>query len=391
MFSFIRGLGDTSLLITANVWNDSILPGLKAFGYWASGIYNNIYNSANELMQQSPFWRIAVPAVGVLLVLVIIIAVIQSIVRRAERKKILKKKRASQKSIEEQKEIADNGGVFVPEPMSDIEENALLQKLLTAPDWNEELYDLCRAEGPAFIFTLASAWLRIPPAVKQGIARLATDEKWLKQYIARMDNFRYTPDYAMLLWDLAPDEDCLPLLADLLGAKEQRVQLAAVELIGKIRDKRMIPYLVGNLLRPEQFVTARVGEALVVMGPEAADICAQMLPKCESKEVLLLLEALSLFNCDYPIENVLDCLNSPLEQIRARAAKTLGESRRQKAVDRLTFALKDDSPQVRAAAVSALGQLKAKSALKAIEALENDANWTVRANSKKVAEMLRRK
>ena len=98
MFSFIRGLGDTSLLITANVWNDSILPGLKAFGYWASGIFNNIYNSANELMQQSPFWRIAVPAVGVLLVLVIIIAVIQSIVRRAERKKILKKKRASQKA-----------------------------------------------------------------------------------------------------------------------------------------------------------------------------------------------------------------------------------------------------------------------------------------------------
>ncbi|MBQ9992728.1 MAG: HEAT repeat domain-containing protein [Firmicutes bacterium] len=374
-----------------SLWFDYILPFFFMIGNWCINTFNTLYAAAQSAIQQNVFWQYALLAAGILLVLVILIVIIQKLRRRAERKRLWKKKQAKRKSIEEQKEIADQGTVFMPEPMVGIEENQLLQKLLTAPDWNDELYELCRTEGPAFIFTLASAWLRIPPQIKQGLAELALNEKWAKQYISRMDNFRYTADYAMLLWDLAPDPDCLPLLADLLGAREQRVQLAAVDLIDKIRDKRMIPYLVANLLRPEHFVTARVGEALVCMGIDSAKVCVEMLPRSEEKEQVLLLEVLSLFNCDYPIENVLDCLNSPSEKVRARAAKTLGAGKRQKALDRLTFALRDDNAQVRAAAVLALGELKAKSALPAIEALQKDDDWAVRVNSKKVADSLKNK
>jgi len=171
------------------------------------------------------------------------------------------------------------------------------------------------------------------------------------------------------------------------------VRAGAAEKLGRIRCRRVAPYLVKGLESEYADVCNTAAHSLGAIGDEKAipHIMDRLVRAIEGREevsIRILKSSIIAFGPD-ALEYLLGRLDSSSWKVRAAAVDMIGEMEGPRAVRALTAALADSERDVRAKAAKGLGKLRdPSSALPLIEAME-DAHWVVRLHATRSSAMVR--
>lgn len=149
-------------------------------------------------------------------------------------------------------------------------------------------------------------------------------------------------------------------LLEAVHSKNSGVVLEAAKALGQIGDARAIQALLPLLGHSNPAVRTNVETALSDLGDSAVDPLVQILRT-----------------------------PSQAPTVRARAARTLGVLRREKAVEALIAALEDAEPEVRAQAALALGMMSEDRALPALEQMAQDPDQEVQRAVRRAIQLIR--
>ncbi len=337
----------------------------------------NLYPYILELSQTYGllFWLSLVLAVC--LVLLLLFALVRAIVRKSKAKRAATAVAAPKAPVEKMKSETAKAPANT---------NALIEALLAAKRSDDALMQLLEQAGMANLLSLAENYARFAPPVADAVKKSVKKWGWLRSYL-RVNKQFSVADWK-LLWAAFADESLFPALVELLGDRREGVALAAAEFLSDMQDARLLPYLIGALYQPKQYLPARVAEVLLAYGEEAAFLLLCFLGDGDQGQKALFLDILAQFGNKCPVNAVAAYLNDPAEDIRKAAAEALGAIGGKDAVGPLCAALSDSSWQVRAASAKALGACGDQSALPYLQDLVEDEAFWVRANVQETLSIL---
>lgn len=274
--------------------------------------------------------------------------------------------------------------VFVPlEGPDDSIEGAMLSpedRIRTAQDsLDAASREKLIREAPDSLPLIVRIYESCSPAVKQELSDLVKSEKMLEGHAARLKDGASMGVLAEA-WRLFPDDDALRGFVDMLADPDEDTQRAAVRLLSAIKEPKMLPMLVLALVKPEQYLPARVAEVFLSMPKESVYLLSYMLPEIDDKHKRSVLEIISQAGVRFEPENVMACLDHRDLRIRAAAMLALGSGHITEALPQLLAAANDKSWHVRAVAVKALGLLGDSRAVPVLDALSHDSEgWVAEA------------
>ena len=172
--------------------------------------------------------------------------------------------------------------------------------------------------------------------------------------------------------------------------EDEGVRNAALRALGRIRDKRAVPFLIEALGYPETWLPPRVGEILVSIGEEAIEPLIKELKNYQSEtrrqwaaEILGWLEAKSA------TIHLIDALFDISPEVRAKSVGALGKIRDDRAVSKLTeLLISDPVPFVRVRVSKALGEIGHPSVIDYLINVLNDPEWWVRVRAVEALEQM---
>jgi HEAT repeat protein len=172
--------------------------------------------------------------------------------------------------------------------------------------------------------------------------------------------------------------------------EDEDVRTTALRALGRIRDRRAVPFLIEALGYPETWLPPRIGEILVSIGKESIEPLKKELRNFESEsrrgwaaEILGWLEAESATTA--LIESLFDV--SP--EVRARAAGALGKIKDNRAIAKLTELLvSEPAPFVRIRVSQALGAIGNPVVIHYLVNILKDPEWWVRVRAVEALEQM---
>jgi len=182
------------------------------------------------------------------------------------------------------------------------------------------------------------------------------------------------------------DKTAVPAVIKAQEDKNPKVRGEASRALGEIRDVRAIPALVERLGDENEVVRRYTVAALKKFGVSAAPALIGALKDKTDKNKKVregAAEILGTIGYEGATPFLIEALNDEEENVRAVAARALGERKDKAAITALVGRLRDKSEGkvAKAAAARALGEMQDRSAVPAlIEALK-DENETVRTNA----------
>jgi HEAT repeat protein len=183
-----------------------------------------------------------------------------------------------------------------------------------------------------------------------------------------------------------------PLIEVMRNTREEdrEVRMAAGRALGRIRDPRAIEPLIEALAAPESWLPARVAELLLQFGDATFDALVALLNRHDDSGARpWAAQILGDLGSPRAVGPLLACLTDLNDQVRARAASSLGRLGDRRAVPELIrIMLGDPVPYVRIQVVRALGTLgDPRSLHHLIDALK-DGEWWVRIRVVEALEQL---
>lgn len=234
-------------------------------------------------------------------------------------------------------------------------------------------------DAPDSLPLIVRVYDRCSPAVQQELAGLVKSEKMMEEYAARLKDGASQGVLAEA-WRLFPDEEALRCFVDMLADPDEETQRAAVRLLSALKETKMLPLLVLALVKPEQYLPARVAEVFLSMPKESVYLLSYMLPELDDRHKQSVLEIIGQAGVRFDPKNVIACLDHRDLRIRAAAMLALGSGHITEALPRLLAAANDKSWQVRAVAAKALGLLGDSRAVPVLDALSHDGEgWVAEA------------
>jgi len=177
------------------------------------------------------------------------------------------------------------------------------------------------------------------------------------------------------------DPDSVPALVRLLDDPVFDVRMRAAKALGALGGMQARQALIGALGDESRWSVIRIADLLAEMGPEVVGELIDAFPGLGRGARLATLDLIARLG-DARVTPFLTGLLDDLDRdIRARAASALGRVGDARAVGGLATALQDAEWPVRAMAAKALGLLGAALAADALAASLRDREWWVRANA----------
>ena len=352
---------------------ESLLDRIGAFFSWLAYALTHLPALYRSDIRQ--FW-FSTAALAVLLLLLVLIVVV--CIRRA------RKKKSARRSTDK-----DGVRMFIPvEPQEDVSEQDAI--MLPLPEriihceehLNRDTARRIIRNTPKSLADVVAAYDRCSASVKRDLTQLVKETRMLESYSLHLNEKDYPLGVLVDAWRCFPDQSVLRGFVELLGHRDEQVQMNAVRILSSIREPKTLALLVPALVRPDRYVTARVADVFLSMPAQSAPLLAYMLPEMEDPQKLLMLEIIAQTGAEFPIENVVACLKNKDFHIRASACMALGSGRMTAPVPQLILAANDKQWQVRAASAKALGQIGDAHALAVLQNLANDKEGWVAANAK---------
>ena len=327
------------------------------------------------LYQTEPkrFWLLSA---ALLLILSLLVWLICSLVRR-------KKKKSKQQDND------NSARSFVPivEHHEDDTPSAIIHPLPEriincGEQLNRDAARRILLNAPKTLADIVAAYERCSPGVRANLTQLVRETRMLESYSLHLNEDGFPLGVLVDAWNYFPDNNVLRSFVELLGHKDEQIQMNGVRLLSAIHEPKMLSLLVPALVQPNRYVTARVADVFLSMPMQSAALLAYMLPEVGDPQKLSMLEVIAQAGVEFPIENVLQCLKNKDFRVRAAACAALGASLMTDTVPQLIFATTDKQWQVRAAAAKALGQIGDMRGMSALQALVNDKEGWVAATAK---------
>jgi len=168
-------------------------------------------------------------------------------------------------------------------------------------------------------------------------------------------------------------------LVEALADSDHRVRLAAITAIGKLQTQAAVARLLEALESDDTAFADIAARALVSAGPLVNQHAIDLL-RSENRELRArAARILGQIREPLALAPLIDALKDTDDAVRAAAAIALGNLLDPAATEPLIGRLADSHPAVRAAAAEALGQLRALTATEALLPLLQDVRPTVRA------------
>jgi len=220
------------------------------------------------------------------------------------------------------------------------------------------------------------AWLRRQGLVARWIRDLAARSSWRRGVAAER-------------LAVVRDPESVPALVRVLDDPSFDVRMRAAKALGALGGIQARRALVGALGDENRWSVIRIADLLAVMGPEVVDELVAAFPGFERASRLAALDLVARLG-DARLTPFLAGLLDDLDRdVRARAASALGRVGDERAAAGLTAALQDNEWPVRAMSAKALGLLGATGAAGALAASLRDREWWVRANAAEALTRLR--
>jgi HEAT repeat protein len=159
------------------------------------------------------------------------------------------------------------------------------------------------------------------------------------------------------------------------------VRLRAAKALGLVGGKAAVMPLLRALAEPNRWSTIRIADILADMGREVVHELIDAFPKLNRHAKLAALDILGRIHSLDAVPWLLERLEDPEANVRARAAHALGAIGVVDAGSPLRAALSDPEWPVRAMAAKALGRIHDAEAIPPLCAALRDREWWVRANA----------
>ena len=181
----------------------------------------------------------------------------------------------------------------------------------------------------------------------------------------------------------------LELVRDLKD-EDADVRTVALRSLGRIKDKRAIPFLIDAFGYPETWLPPRVGEILVNIGNDCIEPLKKELKNFESESKRYwAAEILGWLRADSAVKLLVESLLDVSPEVRARSAGALGKIRSERSIISLTELLVSEPvPFVRTRVSQALGMIGHPSVIHYLVGILKDPEWWVRVRAVEALELL---
>lgn len=211
-------------------------------------------------------------------------------------------------------------------------------------------------------------WLRDSGMVRRWNRDLASRSAWRRSHAAERLAAAHAPE-------------SLPLLIRALQDPVFDVRMRAAKALGAVGGPKARRALIEALGDRSRWSVIRIADLLAEMGPEVVDELLAAYPGMDRDSRLATLELITRVGDARMTPFLVGQLDDLDRDIRARAAAALGKLSDSRGLQRLEQALGDEEWPVRAIAAKALGMLRAVDATDALAMRLRDAKWWVRANA----------
>ncbi len=172
--------------------------------------------------------------------------------------------------------------------------------------------------------------------------------------------------------------------------EDKDVRTVALRSLGRIQDKRTIPFLIDALGYPETWLPARVGEILLTIGQDCIEPLKKELKNfnSESKRYWSA-EILGWLHADSAVKSLMESLFDVSPEVRARSAGALGKIGNERSIVNLAELLVSEPvPYVRTRVSQALGMIGHPSVIHHLISILKDPEWWVRVRAIEALEQL---
>lgn len=172
--------------------------------------------------------------------------------------------------------------------------------------------------------------------------------------------------------------------------EDEGVRGTALRALGRIRDKRAIPFLIEALGYPETWLPPRIGEILLSIGEESVDYLIKELKNYQSENRRQwAAEILGYLKAKTATMQLIGALFDISPEVRAKAAGALGQMQDDRAVVKLTeLLISDPVPFVRVRVSKALGSIGHPAVIDYLINILKDPEWWVRVRAVESLEQL---
>lgn len=165
--------------------------------------------------------------------------------------------------------------------------------------------------------------------------------------------------------------------------EDEDVRGTALRALGKIRDKRAIPFLIEALGYPETWLSDRIAEVLFTIGEEAIEPLKGVFKNDRSeKRRMWAAEILGWLEAKSAVYLLIEALSDVSPEVRGKVAGALGKIPDEKAISRLCeILISDPVPFVRVRASQALGAIGHPVIIDYLINVLKDPEWWVRVRA----------
>ena len=239
-----------------------------------------------------------------------------------------------------------------------------------------------KKRNPYSLAEIVAAWPNCSPLLRKQLTTLVDEQQMMSLYLRKILNEVQSPQVFFQAWPLFGSEALLESMVELLGNRDEKLQMTGVKLLSTIKDPRTAPPLAMALMQPARYLPARVADVFVALGKDGARLLVYLLPEVDGENKIRVLQVLGQMRVTYPADNVIVCLQDANPAMRVAAVEALGANPSLSNVSSLSIAVDDENAKVRAAVAKALGEKGDLAAEEWLTALSRDDDWVVAATAK---------
>ncbi|MCR4962681.1 MAG: HEAT repeat domain-containing protein [Firmicutes bacterium] len=255
----------------------------------------------------------------------------------------------------------------------------------------ETLVQRIKKRNPYSLADVVAAWPDCSPLLQKQLSDLVSEQQMMPSYLQKILKDGVSQQVFVQAWPHFGNESLMESMVDLLGDRDEKMQMAGVKLLSAIQDPRMASALAMALLQPARYVPARVADAFTSLGKDGARLLVYLLPEVEGENKIRVLQVLGQMGAVWPLDNVSACLQDADPAIRVAAVEALAAHPSLTDASVLAAAVADENAKVRAAAAKALGKTGDAHAGEWLSALSRDEDWVVAANAKEALDAWQRR
>ena len=220
------------------------------------------------------FWLVIGASLVILMLLIIIICV-----SAASKKKAVRKDRPMQRA---QSNNIDEAKTFLPVETTQVANElnflSLSDKISQSDEQlDDEILQKIIKKSPKTLDDIVSAYSSANNTIKHQLSSIVFEQNMLSAYAENILSDNFSINTLIEAWSFFPNEKAIETFIEMLGNRNEHVQMYGVKLLSQINEPKIIIPLAMALMQPNRYVTARVADVFTAIGQSGCNLLVYLL------------------------------------------------------------------------------------------------------------------